>query len=66
MSWQDDDDDTIPCPYCQRAIHEYAVRCPYCANYLSEEDAPSRHSWWFLICALVCLLLAVAWALQML
>lgn len=66
MSWQDDDDDTIPCPYCRQAIHEDAVRCPHCENYLSEEDAPSRRSWLFLICALICLLLAVGWALQML
>jgi hypothetical protein len=66
MSWQDDEDETVPCPYCRRAIHEDAVRCPHCENYLSEEDAPLRRSWWFLICALVCLLLAVGWALQLL
>jgi predicted nucleic acid-binding Zn ribbon protein len=67
MSWQDDEDDTIPCPYCRRDIHEDAVRCPYCENYLSQEDAPpSRRSWWFLILALLCLLLAVGWALQIL
>ncbi len=66
MSWKDDEDDTIPCPYCRRPIHEESVRCPHCENYLSEEDAPARRSWWFVICALICLLLAVGWALQML
>jgi hypothetical protein len=62
MSWQDDD--TISCPYCRREIHEESVRCPHCENYISEEDAPPRRSWWFWICALICLFLAVGWALQ--
>jgi uncharacterized paraquat-inducible protein A len=66
MSWQDDEDDTVPCPYCRRSIHEDSVRCPHCENYLSEEDAPSQRSWWFILGALVCLLLAAGWALQML
>jgi hypothetical protein len=66
MSWQDDDDETVPCPYCRRPIHEESVRCPHCENYLSEEDAPARRSWWFVILALICLLVAVGWALQML
>jgi hypothetical protein len=66
MSWQDDDDDTIPCPYCRRAIHEEAVRCPHCENYISDEDAPARRPWWLWICAFVCLLIALGWALRLL
>lgn len=64
MSWQDDEDDTQPCPYCRRSIHEDAVCCPHCGNYLSEEDAPAGRSWWFVTCAIVCLVLALGWALQ--
>jgi hypothetical protein len=62
MSW--DDEDTIPCPYCRRQIHEDSVRCPHCENYLSEEDAPPRRPWWFIVCAILCLILALGWALQ--
>jgi predicted nucleic acid-binding Zn ribbon protein len=65
VSWDDaDDDDTMPCPYCRRAIHDDAVQCPHCGNYLSEEDAPARHSWWFLAGVILCLILALGWALQ--
>ena len=35
-----EDDPTVPCPYCNRAIHEDAPRCPYCENYISAEDSP--------------------------
>jgi hypothetical protein len=46
----DDDDATIPCPYCGRSIHEEAERCPHCEQYISEEDAvPSRKPWWLLV-----------------
>ncbi len=59
-----DDDSTVSCPYCRSAIYEDAVRCPHCENYLSEEDAPARRSWWFVLGVIVCLLLAVGWVLQ--
>lgn len=60
MSWEED---TIPCPYCRRQIHEDSVRCPHCENYLSEEDSPQGKPWWILICAILCLLLALGWVL---
>ena len=65
MSWSDDEEDTVPCPYCRRPIYEDAVRCPHCEHYLSREDAPARHSWWLLLGVLVCVLLALGWALQL-
>ena len=36
----DEDDTTIPCPYCRRPIHEEAERCPHCEQYISGEDTP--------------------------
>jgi hypothetical protein len=62
MSWNaDEEDDTTPCPYCHRVIYEDAVSCPHCGNYLSEEDAPSGRSFWFIVCAVVCLVIALGW-----
>ena len=60
---QDDDDDyTMPCPYCRRPIHEDAQRCPYCEQYLSDEDAPtSRKPWWIIVGAVVCLYVVYRW-----
>lgn len=52
----DDDEPTIPCPYCRREILEDTPRCPHCEHYLSAEDAPAaRMPPWVLLTALVCL-----------
>jgi hypothetical protein len=67
--WNDDDDftpddeePTIPCPYCNREILEDLVRCPYCENYLSEEDAPpSRKPWWILLGVALALYAVYRW-----
>ena len=52
--WDSDEDDrasdeedepTIPCPYCRREIHEDSPQCPHCGQYISEEDArPNRQA----------------------
>jgi hypothetical protein len=66
--WSDDsedDDDTMPCPYCRRPIHEDAQRCPYCENYISEEDTPPRpKTWWFMVGILLCMLIVVMWIIS--
>jgi hypothetical protein len=59
MSWPDDD--TIPCPYCRQPVYEDAERCPHCENYLSAEEAPTRHPWWIWVCAIICLAAALLW-----
>lgn len=60
----DGDDDTIPCPYCRRHIHEDSVRCPHCENYLSEEDdheTPRKKPWWIIIGVLLCFVVFYLW-----
>jgi hypothetical protein len=56
-------EDTIPCPYCGKHIHEESERCPYCENYISEEDEaqPARKPWWIIVCALFCLYAVYRW-----
>lgn len=56
----DDEDMTVPCPYCGRTIMEDIATCPYCENYLSREDAPARsHPRWVLWTVILCLLLVL-------
>jgi hypothetical protein len=61
--WADEGENTIPCPYCKREIHEDSVRCPHCENYLSEEDekTPSRKPWWLIVGVIVCLYVVYRW-----
>jgi hypothetical protein len=59
----DEDDDLIPCPYCQRHIHEQSEQCPYCGKYISVEDAPLRPHPWIVIGVTVCLLMVLIWIL---
>jgi len=65
MSDADDDDlDTIPCPYCRRDIAEDTPRCPYCENYLSEEDSaapPEAKPWWLILGVIACLYAVYRW-----
>lgn len=65
---EEEDDDTIPCPYCGRAIHEEAERCPYCESYISEEDTPEHQPrprpWWFLVGFLLCLIVIYFWIMR--
>jgi len=58
----DEDDVTVPCPYCRRQIHEDAERCPYCEQYISAEDAPaSPKPWWLVLGVAVCLVILLWW-----
>ena len=57
-----DDEPTIPCPYCGREIHEDSEQCPYCQQYISQEDLrPSRKPWWIIVGVLLCLLVIWLW-----
>ena len=59
---EDDDVDTMPCPYCGAAIYDDAVRCPKCDQYLSDEDRTTTNQpRWIIVTALV-VLVALVWA----
>ena len=55
----------LVCHYCGRNT-PVPERCPSCGNYLSREDAPLTQSWGFRLIALICLAVAVGWALMVL
>ncbi len=58
----DDEEPTVPCPYCKREVHEDAQRCPYCEHYLSEEDSPAgRKPWLLVVGVIVCLYIVFRW-----
>jgi hypothetical protein len=58
----DEEEPTVPCPYCRAEIHEDAERCPSCGQYISEEDRPPRRQpRWVLVTAVLCLLLIYLW-----
>jgi hypothetical protein len=56
----DDDEPTVPCPYCRREILEDVPQCPYCERYISAEDhaQPSKPVW-VIVTAVVCLAIAI-------
>ncbi|MFN3189448.1 MAG: hypothetical protein ACE361_02910 [Aureliella sp.] len=40
--WEDDDEsETIPCPFCKREIDEEALRCPFCDQYVEGLSKPT-------------------------
>jgi uncharacterized paraquat-inducible protein A len=58
----DDEEPTVPCPYCKRLIHEDSPRCPYCGNYISQQDAPAaRKPWWIIVGAVLVLYIVYRW-----
>jgi hypothetical protein len=60
---EDDFSETIECPHCGAEVYEEAERCPHCERYLSQEDAPGRKPWWIIVGALLCLAVALTWAI---
>jgi len=64
QEFDDDDEPTVPCPWCREEIHEDAQRCPHCGEYISEEDAPAaRKPWWIVVGVVACLYLVYRWTL---
>lgn len=60
---EEDEYETDPCPHCGEPVHHEAILCPHCDRYLSKEDAPAeKKPRWFVITAIVCLIIAVIWA----
>jgi hypothetical protein len=59
---EDDEEPTLPCPYCRREIHEDAQRCTYCGHYISREDAPpARKPWWITLGVVACFFVVYRW-----
>jgi hypothetical protein len=59
---EDDEEPTIPCPYCHQHVLEDAERCPHCEHYISREDAPpARKPWWIIIGVIACLYVVYRW-----
>ncbi len=54
----DEDDETISCPYCGKAMWEEAPQCPHCGNFISREDEPYRPKPLWIIVVVILLLLA--------
>jgi hypothetical protein len=58
----DEDEPTVPCPYCRRDILEDSPYCPHCERYISEEDhASSGKPLWVIATAVICLGVAIWW-----
>lgn len=55
----DEDDETLPCPYCGKPYYEDSPHCPSCGRDISAEDAPYvlKPLWIMLTVAL----LLIAW-----
>jgi predicted nucleic acid-binding Zn ribbon protein len=59
------DEPTVPCPFCRREILEDAPQCPYCRQYISDEDHRSRRQpQWIIGTAVICLGIAIWWAIS--
>ncbi len=49
-----DDDQTVPCPFCRRAMWEDAEQCPHCGKYVGGEDTPApRRPWWVIVTVII-------------
>jgi hypothetical protein len=61
----DEEEPTVPCPYCRREIREDSPSCPHCERYISEEHhATSGKPLGVIATALICLGVAIWWLLM--
>jgi hypothetical protein len=47
--------ETLPCPFCGKAVYESADVCPHCRNFVSFGELPNRKPWWVLAAAVALL-----------
>ena len=49
--FDEDRDDTMPCPSCGAEIYDDAVQCPVCGEYVTADTSPwsGRPTWWILL-----------------
>jgi uncharacterized paraquat-inducible protein A len=56
---EQDSTDTHPCPHCKTPIYDQSPRCPHCGNFISQNKSSIRKPIWFLIAAILCLLVVL-------
>jgi predicted nucleic acid-binding Zn ribbon protein len=66
---QDPDDDldpeeSVPCPFCKKLIHEDADVCPRCGNFVGAADAPRRVPMVIWIGFALAILCVLVWVLR--
>lgn len=62
--YADDDEPTVPCPYCGQDLYEGADYCSRCENYISREDAPpDKKPVWLWVGLILALAAALMWVL---
>jgi len=64
LGWDDDDEDTVPCPNCGKWIHEDAALCPHCRQFvISDVPATYRSRGWFwpVMVAFIIAIILVMW-----
>ena len=59
-----DAEESVPCPFCKKPIHEDADVCPRCGNFVGAADAPRRIPPIVWIGAALALLGTLAWFLR--
>ncbi len=63
--YDQDDDGTEPCPYCQAYVYYDAERCPSCGQYILDADtSASRQPAWVVVTAVVLLAAMAYWLLS--
>ncbi|MDB5388073.1 MAG: hypothetical protein JWM11_3719 [Planctomycetaceae bacterium] len=63
----DDEDDqlTVPCPYCRHPVYEDAEYCSNCDEYISLEDAPPvPKPIWVVVVVMLCLASMLFWYIR--
>jgi predicted nucleic acid-binding Zn ribbon protein len=58
-----DAEETVPCPFCKKPIHEDADVCPKCGNFVGSGDAPRRVPVIVWVGAILALLCVLVWVL---
>ena len=62
----DEEEPTIPCPYCGEEMLEDAPQCGHCGNYISAEDHPGpKKPTWIILTAIVCLVMMLGWLMAL-
>lgn len=58
----DQEDDTIACPRCGRAVFDDAPQCPYCGNYITTDTGvwSDKPAWLVLMYKTIAVLLIVS------